>query len=76
MCTSALLAVGYAASDEITSLPNLNVDICWKQYSGYVPVADGKKSLFYWYHEATSSPETKPLVLWLNGMALCVNSTR
>jgi carboxypeptidase C (cathepsin A) len=36
-----------------------------------VPVESGAKNLFYWYFEATESPETKPLLLWLNGGPGC-----
>lgn len=38
------------------------------QYAGYVTVnKTAGRALFYYFVEATSSPETKPLLLWLNG---------
>jgi len=61
-----------AGDDEVTSLPNFDSKLqCWKHFAGYLPVSGGKKSLFYWYHEATETPEKKPLVLWLNGGPGC-----
>lgn len=39
-----------------------------KQYSGYVTTDEHLgKALFYWFFEATETPDEKPLVLWLNG---------
>ena len=49
-----------AAGAPVTSLPGLTEPICWKHEAGYLPVKNGAKQLFYWYHEATESPETKP----------------
>lgn len=45
-------------------------DQCFKSYGGYLPVG-GEKYLYHMYVEATSEPEDKPLVLWLNGGPLC-----
>ena len=47
-----------AAGAPVTSLPGLTEPICWKHEAGYLPVKNGAKQLFYWYHEATESPET------------------
>ncbi len=57
-------------ADRVTGIPGLAADVCWKHYSGYLH-AGGAHRLFYWYHEATESPEDKPLVLWLNGGPGC-----
>ena len=59
------------AGAPVTSLPGLTEPICWKHESGYLPVKNGAKQLFFWYHEATESPETKPWLLWLNGGPGC-----
>eukprot|EP00667_Euglena_gracilis_P007963 EG_transcript_8058 len=57
--------------DLITSLPHLSSPLCFKSYSGYLPVADDTKHLFYWYHEAAKTPHDAPWVLWLNGGPGC-----
>jgi len=58
-------------SDEVTYIPNYKGEaFCWKHYAGYLP-ASKDHNLFYWFHEATSDPENKPLVLWLNGGPGC-----
>ena len=57
--------------DAITSIPHFNGELCFQSFSGYLATSTGAKSLFYWYHEATSSPTTAPLVLWLNGGPGC-----
>ena len=65
---ASLAAVG---SLQVRGLPHLVEPACWKSESGYLPVSDGHKHLFYWYHEATVSPRTKPWLLWLNGGPGC-----
>lgn len=41
-------------------------------YAGYINVdQQNGRNLFYWFVEAFTSPETKPLVLWLNGGPGC-----
>ncbi|CAI0394710.1 unnamed protein product, partial [Linum tenue] len=42
------------------------------QYSGYVTVNEkAGRALFYWFFEAVEDPESKPLILWLNGGPGC-----
>lgn len=54
-------------TDRIMSLPG-QPSVTFSQYSGYVTVNQQQgRALFYWLTEATSLPEKKPLVLWLNG---------
>ncbi|OMO90861.1 Peptidase S10, serine carboxypeptidase [Corchorus olitorius] len=53
--------------DRISSLPG-QPPVTFSQFSGYVTVNEKQgRALFYWLTEATSLPEKKPLVLWLNG---------
>ncbi|KAL8172209.1 hypothetical protein V2J09_024013 [Rumex salicifolius] len=57
--------------NKITSLPGQPA-VKFSQYSGYVTVDDTeKRSLFYYFVEAENHPESKPLVLWLNGGPGC-----
>lgn len=68
---SAWLCVEAApAADEITYLPGLQKQPSFKQYSGYLSVADGKH-LHYWFVESQNKPSSDPLVLWLNGGPGC-----
>lgn len=57
------------AADRIGRLPGQPA-VSFKQYSGYVTVNETHgRALFYWFFEATESPQNKPLLLWLNGGA-------
>uniref|UniRef100_A0A8D0H220 Carboxypeptidase n=1 Tax=Sphenodon punctatus TaxID=8508 RepID=A0A8D0H220_SPHPU len=62
------------ADHEITYLPGLPKQPAFKQYSGYLDLRQGKH-LHYWFVEAQSDPEKKPLVLWLNGGPGCSSIT-
>ncbi|KDP38689.1 hypothetical protein JCGZ_04042 [Jatropha curcas] len=55
--------------DRITALPGQPA-VTFSQFSGYVTVNEKHgRALFYWLTEAaTSFPDKKPLVLWLNGV--------
>ncbi|KAF7851817.1 hypothetical protein BT93_L2590 [Corymbia citriodora subsp. variegata] len=56
-------------SDAILSLPG-QPSVNFSHYSGYITVGDHPpRALFYYFVEAETSPASKPLVLWLNGVA-------
>lgn len=53
--------------DLVTNLPG-QPEVDFRHYAGYVTVnKTNERALFYWFYEAVSHPQEKPLVLWLNG---------
>uniref|UniRef100_A0A803RA19 Carboxypeptidase n=1 Tax=Cannabis sativa TaxID=3483 RepID=A0A803RA19_CANSA len=56
---------------KITSFPG-QPPVNFQQYSGYIAVSKNpKRQLFYYFVEAEANPDSKPLVLWLNGGPGC-----
>lgn len=61
-------------TDRIKSLPGQPENVDFNQYSGYVTVnKQAGRALFYWFTESPASraPESRPLLLWLNGGPGC-----
>ncbi|CAG7892565.1 unnamed protein product [Brassica rapa] len=64
-------AEGYPEEDLVARLPG-QPKVLFRQYAGYVDVDfETGRSLFYYFVEADTHPETKPLTLWLNGGPGC-----
>ncbi|ESR66817.1 serine carboxypeptidase-like 29 [Citrus sinensis] len=58
--------------DRVGKLPGQNFNVNFAHYSGYVTVnEESGRALFYWFVEAVEDPDSKPLVLWLNGGPGC-----
>lgn len=60
--------LSYGDNDDlVTNLPG-QPPVYFQHYAGYVTVNETNgRALFYWFFEAMTKPEDKPLVLWLNG---------
>ncbi|KAF4390145.1 hypothetical protein G4B88_005063 [Cannabis sativa] len=58
--------------DRVGKLPGQTFNVGFEHYSGYVTVnKESERALFYWFIEALEDPDSKPLVLWLNGGPGC-----
>jgi len=60
-----------ALKDEIIDLPGLGYDPGFRQFSGYLPLPNSTKQIFYWYVESIRSPKDDPVVYWTNGGPGC-----
>ncbi|KAK6136788.1 hypothetical protein DH2020_029458 [Rehmannia glutinosa] len=71
--STTLAARTHRKHDLIHSLPGLPKQRPgFKQYGGYVTVDVSKgRSLYYYFAEAATKPDSKPLILWLNGGPGC-----
>lgn len=73
--TVSAMSVKYtpaALADQIHSLPGLNVQPGFNQFSGYLTVdASSNRSIFYWYVESQKDSVNDPLIWWSNGGPGC-----
>ena len=66
--SAMIVALDEQEGDRVGLLPGQPRSPAVSQFSGYVTVNERNgRALFYWFFEATASPDKKPLVLWLNG---------
>ncbi|KAF3449264.1 hypothetical protein FNV43_RR09992 [Rhamnella rubrinervis] len=70
--TTEILTSGSGNEDLATDLPG-QPQVNFQHYAGYVKVNESqwKGSFFYWFYEAASNSDKKPLVLWLSGGTRC-----
>ncbi|CAL5344927.1 unnamed protein product [Camellia sinensis] len=55
------------SGDLVINLPG-QPKVDFQHHAGYVTVDEKNgRALFYWFYEASTLPDEKPLVLWLNG---------
>lgn len=65
--TERKLINSWGSEDLVTNLPG-QPKVHFQHYAGYVTVNEKSgRALFYWFYEASTLPNDKPLVLWLNG---------
>ncbi|XP_028775540.1 serine carboxypeptidase-like 31 [Neltuma alba] len=65
------LSSGVSNEDLVTDLPG-QPHADFRHFAGYVTVNETNgRALFYWFYEAITNPQEKPLVLWLNGGPGC-----
>lgn len=69
------LAVAAPAADLVTDLPGSEGLGLPTMYSGYLDLPSSEKHIFYWFVQASESPETAPLALWTNGGPGCSGLT-
>ena len=65
----SFMTVNYSfpLSDKIVRLPG-QPKVSFQQFSGYITMDEKQeRALFYYLVEAEKDPQSKPLVLWLNG---------
>ncbi|KAK6235997.1 hypothetical protein SCA6_011334 [Theobroma cacao] len=72
IATSLEDSVAQQKLDKVPKLPGQNFNVSFAHYAGYVTVNEGSgRALFYWFFEAAEDPDSKPLLLWLNGGPGC-----
>ncbi|XP_051150689.1 serine carboxypeptidase-like 45 [Andrographis paniculata] len=72
ICT-LMVSVTLTQSDRIVNLPG-QPEAKFQQYSGYINIGvpqNQERFYFYYFVEAENQPQSKPLVLWLNGGPGC-----
>ncbi|XP_059448683.1 serine carboxypeptidase-like 34 [Corylus avellana] len=70
-CERGIETSAQQEADRVDKLPG-QPPVNFRHYAGYVTVNESHgRALFYWFFEATQTPQRKPLLLWLNGGPGC-----